>query len=80
METSFTSETVSHNTICREILGPKNREFPEIAKRILQASNNNIEHDKNQSNERITEMEQTGKNLIKVREAYFNFIQSQSMA
>ena len=33
-----------------------------------------------QSNEEITEIEQTRKNLIKAREVYFNYIQSQKMA
>ena len=79
METSSTSEMVSQNTSCGQILGTKNREFPEIAKNVLWASNNDKEHDKNQSNEGIAEIEQPGKNLIKAREACFNSITEYGM-
>ena len=61
METSITSETMSQKTICREILGTKYRKFPKIAKKVLWASNNDKEHDKDQSSKGITEPEQTGK-------------------
>ena len=61
METSITSEMVSQNTICGEILGTnKNREYPEIAEKVLWAPNNDKEHDKDQVSEGITEIEQTG--------------------
>ena len=78
METSITSEMVSQNTICREMRGSsKDHEFPKIAKKVPWASSKDKEHDKDQSSEGITEIEQTGKNVNKAREAYFNFIQSQ---
>ena len=74
METSITSEMVSKNTICGKMKGSsKDREFPEIAKKVLQASSK----DKDQSSEGITEIEQTGKHVNKARKAYFNFIQTQ---
>ena len=78
METSITSEMVSQNTICREMKGSsKDHEFLEIAKKFPQAPSKDKEHDKNQNSEGITEIEQTGKNVNKAREAYFNFIQTQ---
>ena len=78
MEISITSEMVSQNTICRGIKGSnKDCKFLEIAKKVQHASNPDKEHDKDQSSEGITEIEQTGKNLKKVREAYFNFLQMQ---
>ena len=62
METSITSEIVLQNTICEEIERPKKDwEFPEIAKKAPQASNNEKELDENQSNEGITEVELMGK-------------------
>ena len=52
----------------------KDCEVPEIAKKVPQASSKDREHDNDQSSEGITEIEQTGKNLNKAREAYFNFL------
>ena len=67
---------VSQNTICGEIEWPnKDWEFPEIVIEVQWASNKGKEQDKDQSYEGITENEQAGKNVNKVREAYFNFIQ-----
>ena len=78
MESSITREMVLQNTICGEIKGStKDGDFPEIAKKVLWASNKDKELDKEQSNEGITEIDQTGKNVDKAREAYFNFVQSQ---
>ena len=57
---------VSQNTNFGEIKGPhKDQEFPEIAKNVPQASNKDKEQDKDQTNEGITEIEQTDKNLNK---------------
>ena len=74
METSIISEMVSQNTICGEIEGPnKDQEFQEIAKKIPQASNKDKEQDEDQSNEGITEIEQSGKNVKKVRLILISF-------
>ena len=78
METSITSETISQQTICREIERPnKDQESPDIAKKAPRTSNNDKEIDVNQSKERSTESEQTRKNLNKAKEVYFNLIRSQ---
>ena len=61
METPITSETISQ------------QKFPEIAKKVLQTGNKGKEH----SNERITEIEQTDKDLNKARKVYFDSIKSQ---
>ena len=45
METSITSEMVSQNTICGEIVGSnKGQEFPKIAKKALTVPNKDNEH------------------------------------
>ena len=61
METSFTSETISQQTLCGvpEHLS-KDHKLIEIA--------NDNEPNQAQSNEQITEIEQTRKNLIKAWE------------
>ena len=50
------------------------QEFPEIAKKVPRVSKKDKEHGKDLSSEGITEIEQTGKILNKVREAYLNFL------
>ena len=80
METSVTSETVSQNTLCGEMEGPsKDSKVPEIAKKVLRVPSKDKEYDDDQRSdiEGVTEIEQTGKNLNRVREAYFNFLQTQ---
>ena len=77
METSVTSETVSQNTIYGEMEGSsKDLEVPEIAIKVQRASSKDKGHDDYQSREieGVTEIEQTGKNLNRVKEAYFNFL------
>ena len=77
METSITSETISQQAVCWQIERPnKDWKFPEVAKKVLHLCH----ADKKHSNEEIIEIEQTRKNLIKAKEAYFNYIQSQKMA
>ena len=72
METSITSETISQQTICGETERPnKDQEFPEIAKKFPWASSNDNELDTTQSNEEITEIKQTRKNLIKANGSLF---------
>ena len=75
METSVISETVSQNTISGEMEGPsKDSKVPEIAKKVLRVPSKDKEYndDQRSHNERETEIEQTGKNLNRAREAYFN--------
>ena len=76
METSITSETVSQNTISGEVEEPVKDKIPEIDKKVLRVPNNGKEQTDDQGNnkERVAEIEQTGKDLNRVREAYFNFI------
>ena len=75
METSITSETISQQTIHGEIERPnKDQEFPDIAKKVPRTSNNDKEIDENQSKEKSSKIEQTRKNLNKVKEVYFNLI------
>ena len=51
MKTSITSEMISQQTICGETERPnKDQEFPEIAKKVPQESNNDNELDRTQSN------------------------------
>ena len=58
METSFTSEMISQQTVCREIERPnKYWKFTEVAKKVPHTCHK----DKEQINERITEIEQTRK-------------------
>ena len=76
METSVTSETVSQNTVSGEMEGPsKNSKVQEIAEKVQTVPSKDIEHgdDQKSDKERETKIEQTGKNLNRVREAYFNF-------
>ena len=80
IRTAITSEMVSQNTVSGEMKEPVTLRVPEIAKKILRVPN----RDKEQTNDdegsvkgRENEKEQTGKNLNKVREAYFNLIQTQ---
>ena len=81
MEISITSEMISQQIICGETERPnKDQEFLEIAKIIPWTCNNDNAFDETQSNEEITEIEQTTKNLIKAKEVYFNYTQSQKMA
>ena len=81
METSIISEMILQQTICGETEGyNKDCEFLEIAKKVPHASNNDNECDKTNSNEEITEIEQSRKNLIQAKEVYFSYIQSQKMA
>ena len=77
METSIDSEMISQQTVCCEV-GKSNNdcEFPEIAKKVPWTGNKDKEH----SNGRITEIEQTGKDLNKARKVYFNLIKMQKMA
>ena len=76
METSITSEMISQQTVCRDIERPnKDWKFTEIAKYVPQTCNK----DKEQVNERITEIEQTRKDLNKAREVYFELIKMQKM-
>ena len=59
---------VSQNTICGEIKGSsKDWEFPEMAKKVPWACNKDKELNKDQSNEEITESDQTGKMQTKQR-------------
>ena len=45
METAIASKIISQQTICGEVLGTnKNREFPEIAKKVLMVPNKDDEH------------------------------------
>ena len=81
MQTSIISEMILQQTICGETKGSnKDCEFPEITKKVPWTSNKDNEHDNTKSNGEITEIEQTRNNLIKAKEVYFNYIQSQKMA
>ena len=65
-------------TICGELDKPnKDHKYIETTRHIPQASHNDTQA---QSNEHITEIEQTRKNLIHAREAYFKYLSSQKMA
>ena len=57
----------------------RDNKIMEIAKQVLRVPNKNKEqtNDQGSNKERETEIEQTGKDLNRVREAYFNFIQTQ---
>ena len=55
------SEMVSKNTVSGETEEPVTVRVPEIAEKVLRASSKDKEHDKGESNEGITELEQTGK-------------------
>ena len=88
MESSITSKTVLQDTISGEVEEPIQDKIPEIAKKVLRVPNKDKEQidDKGIRNpnyllenneERETKIEQTGKDLNKGREAYFDFIQSQ---
>ena len=80
METSIASETVSQNTVSGEMEGPsKDSKVPETAKKVPRVPNKDKEHgnDQGSDKERGTKIEQTGKNLNRMREAYFNFLQTQ---
>ena len=60
-ETSITNEAISEETVCGEIERPnKDKKFPEVAKKVPCLCHT----DKEQSNEGITEIEQTGKIYI----------------
>ena len=68
------------NTVSGEMEEPLTVRVQEIAKKVLRVPNK----DKEQTNDdwesikgRENEIEQTGKDLNKVREAYFNLIQTQ---
>ena len=77
METSITSETISQQTVCGEIEKPSNgQKFPEVVEKVPWTGNK----DKECSNERITKIEQTGKDLNNARKVYFNLIKTQKMA
>ena len=81
METSITSEMILQQTMCGDIERPdKDQVFLEIAKEISRESNHDNPLDMTQSNEEITEIEQTRKHLIKAKEVYFNYLQSHKMA
>ena len=82
METSITCETVSQNTISGGMEEHiREKKIIEIAKKVLKMLNKDKQQSKDQGNndERETEIEieQIGKDLNKVREAYFNFLQTQ---
>ena len=80
METSVISETLSQNTICGEMEGPsKDSKVPEIAKRVPRTPSKDKEYDDDQRSdiEGVTEIEKTGKNLNRAREAYSNFLKTQ---
>ena len=80
METSITSEIISQQTICGETKrSNKDQEFLEIAKKVQQTSNHDNAIDTTQSNEEITEIKQTRKNLIRAKEVYFNYLQGQKI-
>ena len=80
METSMTSEMILQQIIWGETERPnKDREFPEIAKRS-QGYLTMIEKLMGIKIKRITEIEQTRKNLIRAKEVYFDYLQSQKMA
>ena len=76
VETSITSETVSKNTVSGEVAEPFKDKTPEIDKNVLRVPNKDKEKtgDQGYNKERETEIEQTGRDLNRVREAYFNFI------
>ena len=63
MKSSITSETISQETICGETERPnKDQAFPDIAKKVPWASNNDRKNYENQSKEKSTKFEQTRKN------------------
>ena len=75
MEITITSEMVSQNTFAERWKDLENiGNSQKWLKKVSQAFSKDKEDDKAQSSEGITEIEQTGKNLIK---AYFNFLQMQ---
>ena len=73
MEKSITSEMISQQTLCGEPEPPnEDHKTIEIA--------NDSELKKTQSEEHITENEQTRKYLIHTRKVYFKYLSSQKMA
>ena len=77
METSIPGEMISQQTVCCEIEKPNNEQkFPKIAKNAPWTGNKEREHNK----ERITEIEQTGKDLNKARKVYVDLIKMQKIA
>ena len=76
METSITSETVSQNIISGEVEEPIKDKIPEIAKKVLRVPHKDKKqtNDQGSNKEREMEIEQTGKDLNRVKEANFNFI------
>ena len=80
METSITSETVSHDTISGKMEGPsKDSKVPETAKEVPRVPSKDKDHDEDwgSDKDRETEIEEMGTNLSKVRGAYFNFLSTQ---
>ena len=79
METVITSETVSQNTVSGEKEELVTVNVPEIAKKVRRVPNKNKEQtdDIGSVKKRENEIEQTSNDLNKVREAYFNLIQTQ---
>ena len=78
--TAITSETVSQSTISGETKEPLTVRVTEIAKKVPRVPNKDKEQtddDEGSVKGRENEIEPTGKNLNKVREAYFNLIQTQ---
>ena len=76
---TITSETVSQNTVSGETKEPVTVRLPEIATKLLIVTNKDKEQtndDEGSVKRRENEIEQTGKILIKAREAYFNLIQT----
>ena len=82
MEMSITSETVSQNTVSGGTEEPiRESKIIEIAKKVPRVPNKDKKQRNDQRNcqERETEIEieQAGKDLNRVREVHFNFIQTQ---
>ena len=73
METSITSETISQQTICGK------PEHPNEDHKFIEIANDN-EPKQAQSKEKMTEIEQTRKNLMQAWRAYFKYLSSQKMA
>ena len=76
VETSITSETVSQDTVSGEVEEAIKDKTLEIAKKAMMVPNKDKEQpdDWGSIKERENEIKQTGKNMNRLREAYFNFL------
>ena len=75
VETSIISETVSQNTISGEVEEPIKDQIPETAKKVPREQTNN-QGDQENNEEADTEIKQTGKDMNRAWETYFNFLQT----